>query len=152
MATTTTTTTPKVTNAAMMAVTVALMENVPQDAFQTVVTAVLGDGYKAADVVSKARAHRVAVEKSGAKASGPSKAAVENTAYAGRLAAAWEGDPATPKEVANASWALKALNMAACSSQKMSAILAAGINANLFRKEFDGKGTFFYSPVSADAE
>lgn len=149
--TTTTSTTLKVTNAAMMRVAVALMENVPGDVLQNVTDKVLGAGYAAPEVASKARVHLATLEKSATKAEGPSKAAQENSAYAAKLVTWWAaegGEPSTPKELATNASTLNALGMGACSPQKMNAILAQGARDGIAERFFDGVGTWLYRPVA----
>lgn len=156
MANTTTTTTSKaatlkVTNAAMMRVACSLMENVPADVLQSITDKVLGEGYAAPEVASKARVHLASLEKSATKAEGPSKAAQENSAYAAKLVTWWAaegGEPATPKELATSEGVLTALGMGACSPQKMNAILAQGAKDGVAERFFDGVGTWLYRPIA----
>lgn len=141
---TTSTKTSKVTNAQMMRVCVTLLGAMPEDALQKV----CGE-FRAADVVSKARAHLATLEKSSARTSaGPNKTQLENDAYLRTLVAWWgqNGDTAyRAGELANVVTELGVLPMAKVSTQKMVGILNRGVESGQIVRTFNGKDGWYFT-------
>lgn len=152
--TTTCTTTSKasrVTNAQMMRVCVSILAAMPEDALQKV----CGE-FRAADVVSKARAHLATLEKSAKSSAGtPSKTRIENEALARTLVAWWETEGETAYragELANTLSDNGALGMAKVSTQKIVGILNVAVDMGLVARTFDGKSGWFFSLTTDDAD
>lgn len=158
--TTTCTTTSKpnkVTNAQMMRICVNILGAMPEDALGK-----LCGEFRAADVVSKARAHLATLEKSAKSSAGtPSKARIENEALARTLVAWWETDGDTAYRAGELASVLSEngkLGMAKVSTQKIVGILNVAVDLGLVSRTFDGKSGWFFSlttdetPTDADSE
>lgn len=142
--TTTTTNKCKVTNAQMMRICVTILSAMPEDALGKV----CGE-FRAADVVSKARAHLATLEKSSARTStSPNKTQLENDAYLRTLVAWWgqNGDTAyRAGELANVVTELGVLPMAKVSTQKMVGILNRGVESGQIVRTFNGKDGWYFT-------
>ncbi len=141
--TTTTTKAAKVTNAQMMSVCVTILAAMPEDALQRV----CGE-FRAADVVSKARAHLATLQKSAKPAGTPSKTRLENEALARTLVAWWseEGDNAyRAGELANVLSDNGKLGMVKVSTQKIVGVLNVAVDMGLVTRTFDGKSGWYFS-------
>lgn len=136
--------TGKVTNAQMMRVCVSILTAMPEDALGK-----LCGEFRAADVVSKARAHLATLEKSSARTSaGPNKTQLENDAYLRTLVAWWgqNGDTAyRAGELANVVTELGVLPMAKVSTQKMVGILNRGVESGQIVRTFNGKDGWYFT-------
>lgn len=141
--TTTTNKAAKVTNAQMMNVCVTILAAMPEDALQKV----CGE-FRAADVVSKARAHLATLEKSSARTTGPNKTQLENDAYLRTLVAWWEenGENAyRAGELASVVSDQGVLPMAKVSTQKMVGILNRGVESGRIVRTFNGKDGWYFT-------
>lgn len=144
---TTTSKPSKVTNAQMMSVCVTILAAMPEDALQRV----CGE-FRAADVVSKARAHLATLQKSAKSSAGtPSKTRIENEALARTLVAWWETDGESAYragELANVLSENGKLGMAKVSTQKIVGILNVAVDLGLVSRTFDGKSGWFFSLIT----
>lgn len=145
---TTTCTTTKVTNAQMMNVCVTILAAMPEDALQRV----CGE-FRAADVVSKARAHLATLQKSAKPAGTPSKTRLENESLARTLVAWWSenGEAAyRAGELANVLSDNGKLGMVKVSTQKIVGVLNVAVDLGLVARTFDGKSGWFFSLTASD--
>lgn len=150
MATNNTTTSKpsKITNAQMMSVCVTILAAMPEDALGK-----LCGEFRAADVVSKARAHLATLQKSAKPAGTPSKTRIENESLARTLVAWWEsnGEPAyRAGELASVLSDNGALGMAKVSTQKIVGVLNVAVDMGLVARTFDGKSGWFFSLTTSD--
>lgn len=148
--TTTTSKASRVTNAQMMRIATNILAAMPEDALQRV----CGE-FRAADVVSKARAHLAQLEKSAKSSAGtPSKTRIENEALARTLVAWWENEGGAYRagELANTLSDNGALGMAKVSTQKIVGILNVAVDLGLVTRTFDGKSGWFFSLATDDAD
>lgn len=134
----------KVTNAQMMRICVNVLSAMPEDALQR-----LCGEFRAADVVSKARAHCATLEKSSARSSSaPNKTQMENDAYLKTLVAWWESNGGTAYragELANVVSEQGVLPMVKVSTQKMVGILNRGVESGQIVRTFNGKDGWFFT-------
>lgn len=134
----------KVTNAQMMRICVSVLAAMPEDALQR-----LCGEFRAADVVSKARAHCATLEKSSARSSSaPNKTQMENDAYLKTLVAWWESNGETAYragELANMVSEQGVLPMVKVSTQKMVGILNRGVESGQIVRTFNGKDGWFFT-------
>lgn len=141
---TTTSKVAKVTNANMMRICVSVLAAMPEDALQR-----LCGEFRAADVVSKARAHCATLEKSSARSSSaPNKTQMENDAYLKTLVAWWESNGETAYragELANVVSEQGVLPIAKVSTQKMVGILNRGVESGQIVRTFNGKDGWFFT-------
>ena len=141
---TTTSKVAKVTNAQMMRICVSVLAAMPEDALQR-----LCGEFRAADVVSKARAHCATLEKSSARSSSaPNKTQLENDEYLRTLVAWWEenGENAyRAGELANVVTENGVLPMAKVSTQKMVGILNRGVESGKIVRTFNGKDGWYFT-------
>lgn len=146
---TTTTKASKVTNAQMMRIATNILAAMPEDALQRV----CGE-FRAADVVSKARAHLAQLEKSAKPAGTPSKTRLENEGLARTLVAWWgtDGGAYRAGELASILTENGKLGMAKVSTQKIVGILNVAVDMGLVTRTFDGKSGWFFSLATDDAD
>lgn len=141
---TTSTKTAKVTNAQMMDVCVTILAAMPEDALQRV----CGE-FRAADVISKARAHLATLQKSASRAtSGPNKTQLENDEYCRQLVNWWAENGETAYragELANVVSEQGVLPMVKVSTQKMVGILNRGVESGRIVRTFNGKDGWFFT-------
>lgn len=134
----------KVTNAQMMRICVSVLAAMPEDALQR-----LCGEFRAADVVSKARAHCAMLEKSSARSSSaPNKTQMENDSYLKTLVAWWESNGETAYragELANVVSEQGVLPMVKISTQKMVGILNRGVESGQIVRTFNGKDGWFFT-------
>ena len=140
--TTTTTKASKVTNAQMMRICVNILGAMPEDALGKIC-----GGFRAQDVVSKAKAHLAQLEKSAKPAGTPSKTRLENEALARTLVAWWEteGGAYRAGELASVLSDNGALGMPKVSTQKIVGILNVAVDLGMVTRTFDGKSGWFFS-------
>lgn len=142
--TTSTSKSTKVTNAQMMRICVNILGAMPEDALGK-----LCGEFRAADVVSKARAHLATLEKSSARTStSPNKTQMENDAYLKTLVAWWaeSGEAAyRAGELANVVTEQGVLPMAKVSTQKMVGILNRGVESGRIVRTFNGKDGWYFT-------
>lgn len=141
--TTTTTSKCKVTNAQMMRICVTILSAMPEDALGKV----CGE-FRAADVVSKAKAHLATLEKSSARTTGPNKTQLENDEYCRQLVAWWAESGETAYragELANVVTEQGVLPMGKCSTQKMVGILNRGVESGHIVRTFNGKDGWYFT-------
>lgn len=140
---TTSTKTAKVTNAQMMRICVTILSAMPEDALGKV----CGE-FRAADVVSKARAHLATLEKSSARTTGPNKTQLENDEYCRQLVAWWAESGETAYragELASVVTEQGVLPMGKCSTQKMVGILNRGVESGQIVRTFNGKDGWYFT-------
>lgn len=140
---TTSTKTSKVTNSQMMRICVTILSAMPEDALGKV----CGE-FRAADVVSKARAHLATLEKSSARTTGPNKTQLENDEYCRQLVAWWAESGETAYragELANVVTEQGVLPMGKCSTQKMVGILNRGVESGQIVRTFNGKDGWYFT-------
>lgn len=140
---TTSTKTAKVTNAQMMRICVTILSAMPEDALGKV----CGE-FRAADVVSKARAHLATLEKSSARTTGPNKTQLENDEYCRQLVAWWAESGETAYragELASVVTEQGVLPMDKCSTQKMVGILNRGVESGQIVRTFNGKDGWYFT-------
>lgn len=141
--TTTSTSKCKVTNAQMMRICVTILSAMPEDALGKV----CGE-FRAADVVSKARAHLATLEKSSARTTRPNKTQLENDEYCRQLVAWWAESGETAYragELASVVTEQGVLPMGKCSTQKMVGILNRGVESGQIVRTFNGKDGWYFT-------